>query len=407
MRARFSLLALFLAVAVGRGAELTTIKGEVVKGDVVSVTDKEIVLVQDGKKISQPLADVVKIDLRDAGKIAAGTVYSRVELTDGTVLNCSKVAIKVKEVELTLLAGPAVKVPLGTLANVLLKAQVEAHRIDWKSRVRAARGKEVLVLFRGGKAANLPSTLGDGTEEGDGIQYAITIPGVESKSSVRKLSETHGLIFKHQLVAGAASPVCKLLDTSEDVVMVSSVGLKEGNVAVTTPTGARITYKAETVSRLDYSAGKLDFLSDLDTVSVKQSSVLDEEGNEQRHVYKDSNMGNPDLGDISLGGVAYKKGLTLRPQVELVYDLQGNYGELSAVIGIDDKVPTAEGPIELVIEGDGRALKTIKFSDKDARKFEVVKVNIKNVLRLRILVRSAGKFDNMKHMALGDAKVSK
>jgi len=406
MRVRFSLLVLVLVMASARGAELTTIKGDVVKGDVVSVSDKEVVLLQDGKRINQPLADVLKIDLREAGKLPPGTPYSRIELTDGTILNCSKVSIKGKATALTTLAGATVEVPLSTLSNVLLKAQVDANRKDWTARVRAKRGKDVMVLFDGGKAANIDCTLGEGTKDGDGIEYAIKV-GEIVKSGERKFTDLHGLIFKSALPAGAPAVVCKLLDAFEDVVMVSSVGLKDGNVDVTTPAGARITYKAEQVTRLDYSKGKLDYLSDLDPVSTKSSSPLDEVGNEQRHIYKDSNVGNPDLGDISLGTKTYKKGLTLRPQVELVYDLKGEYNEFSARVGIDDKVPIAEGPVELIIDGDGRVLKTIKFSDKDARKFEDVKLNLKNVQRLRIEVKSAGRIDNIKHMALGDAKVSK
>jgi hypothetical protein len=406
MSVRFSLLALFLMAASLRGAEVLTLKGDVVKGELVSVSDKEIVLLQEGKRVNQPLADVLKIDLREVGKVPGGTSYSRIELTDGTTLNGSKLTIKGKTATFTLLAGPVVELPLNTVANVLLKAEVAANQKDWKERTKAKRGKDVMVVSDAGKPRNLDCTLGDGTAAGDGIEYAIRI-GEATRSGTRKFADLHGLIFKSALPGGAPPVACKLFDTSEDVVMVSSVGLKEGNVSVTTPAGARITFKAENVARLDYSSGRRDYLSDLDPVNVKRSSPLDEEGNEQQHIYKDSNIGNPDLGDISLGGVTYKKGLTLRPQVELTYDLKGQYVEFSAVIGIDDKVPTAEGPVELIIEGDGRVLKTVKFSDRDARKFEAVKLNIRNVERLRIQVKSGGRIDNIKHMALGDAKVSK
>jgi hypothetical protein len=402
---RCSLLAFLLVVSAASGADLTVLKGDVIKGEVVGLTDKDVVLTQDGKRVTRPLADVLKIDFREPGKIAAGTAYAQVELTDGTLLNCSKWLVKRKEVELTLLAGPVLKVPLTSVSNVLTKAQVEANRSDWKTRVVSKRGHDVLVLLSKGRPANLPCTFDEGDATGESIRFAVDLDGtVETQS--RKLDTVHGLIFKHTLPPGAPPVSCRLLDGTQDVVMVSGVALKDGTFTVTTPVGARLEYKADAVARLDYSKGKLDYLSEMDWLSMKASSVHDDEGNGQRHVYRDTNLGSPDPAPITLGGVTFNRGLTLRPEVELVYDLKGNYNEFSAVVGLDDRVPTAEGAVELTIEGDGRELKSFTFSDKDERKFQPVKLNLKNVLKLRLVVRSKGKTDGMKHVALGDAKVS-
>src|SRR5262249_18345394 len=111
MRTCRTLLALLLFVPAGLPAEIQPLKGEPIKGDVVSVSDKEVVYLQDGKKVTRPIKEVLKIDFRDVGKLSGAEKYSLVELTDGTQLLASKVLIKKKEFELKLLAGPEVKLP--------------------------------------------------------------------------------------------------------------------------------------------------------------------------------------------------------------------------------------------------------------------------------------------------------
>src|SRR5262249_12284294 len=141
-----TLLGLLLLGSAAVAAEVTTLKNEVLKGEVVSLSEKELVLQQGDKKVTRPIKEILKIDFREPVKPASSATYASVELTDGTVLLCSKWAIRKKEVELTVLNGPAVKLPLSGVANILSKAEVEANRADWARRVARNRGKDVLVL---------------------------------------------------------------------------------------------------------------------------------------------------------------------------------------------------------------------------------------------------------------------
>ena len=70
MPVRSSFLILVLLASAGWAAELTTLKGDLVKGDVVGISDKEVVLAHEGMRVNRPLAEVLKINFRDAGKIA-------------------------------------------------------------------------------------------------------------------------------------------------------------------------------------------------------------------------------------------------------------------------------------------------------------------------------------------------
>src|SRR5262249_22451611 len=175
--------------------------------------------------------------------------------------------------------------------NVLLDAGKEAHRRDWKSRVFNTRGREAVVVKRGESISNLLCVLGEGDETGTAINLAVTDAGITAEAQ-RKLAGLHGIIFKNTLGPKAMPMTCKLLDTQQDVVMVSSVTPSADGLTVTTPAGAKIEFKNEQIARLDYTPGKLDYLSDLEPAKVVVRSSLDEdeEKADQWHVYKDTNL---------------------------------------------------------------------------------------------------------------------
>src|SRR4051812_22416438 len=107
--------AVLLNAAVVSAADIFPVKGEPIKGNVVSVSDKDVVFETGGKNVSRPIKEILKIDYRDADKPATGTTYSMVELTDGSQLFASKLLFRKKELELTLLTGQVLKLPSGVV----------------------------------------------------------------------------------------------------------------------------------------------------------------------------------------------------------------------------------------------------------------------------------------------------
>ena len=89
-----ALLVFVLLTPVASAAELKTLKGASLKGEVVSISDKEVVLEVDGKKVSTPIPQILQLNLKDGfDKIESDAKYAEVELTDGTLLKCSKVEL--------------------------------------------------------------------------------------------------------------------------------------------------------------------------------------------------------------------------------------------------------------------------------------------------------------------------
>src|SRR5262249_8354345 len=178
MPVRRTLLALLLCASAGWGADITTLKEGVLKGDVDSVDAKEVVFTDgDGKKVTKPLEDVLKIEFREPGKPPA-TPHHLIELTDGSRLYCAKYLIKGKTVELALVAGPELKVPLGAVALVQNNLHVEKNRKYWASRPKGKRADSLVVTDpETGEIQSFSEgiTLGAGDKDGTKIEYAITL----------------------------------------------------------------------------------------------------------------------------------------------------------------------------------------------------------------------------------------
>jgi hypothetical protein len=398
-------LPLLLFVGAVSAGEILPVKGMPIKGDIVSVSDKEVVFIQAGKQQTRSIKDVLKIDFRESGRLPRDTRYAQIELTDGSLLHAESYKIRKRELEAKLLNGLSLRLPLTLVANILNNAEIEANRRDWKSRVFNARGKEAVVVRRGEVISTLECTLGEGDEAtGETIGLAVDLGG-EVQKATRKLASLQGLLFKHVLDAQATPVLCKLLDTTENVVMVSGIAPREGGgLTVTTPAGAQLSFRNEQIVRLDYTKGKLEYLSDLEPTRVLARSNLDEEGEpNQWHVYRDSNLNK---GALTLGGVTYSKGLALKPYVELTYDLKGEYREFEAIVGIDDNV-SAAGAAILIVEADGRELTRVTIASDAKKRYQPVVLNIKDVQKLRLIVKADGDFDTARHLELADAKVRK
>jgi hypothetical protein len=126
------------------------------------------------------------------------------------------------------------------------------------------------------------------------------------------------------------------------------VVLNADGLAVTTVAGARVAVKEpKLLARLDFSKGKLAFLSDLTPTRDAVTLATEDDDLYARFIRyrKDLNLDN---GAIRLGGKQFPKGVTLHAGTQLTYDVGGDYKELRASLGVDDGVET-DSPVEVVI----------------------------------------------------------
>ncbi|HKI33652.1 MAG TPA: NPCBM/NEW2 domain-containing protein [Gemmataceae bacterium] len=404
MPAKRALLLFVVCVSVALAAdppELRPLKGEKFKGDLVSLNEKEIVLQVNGKPVATPVEGTLQLDFR-APTSPTGT-YTQVELADGSILRCSKVEFKNKDAVLTLLSGQVATVPMALLGVVMQEANDVKLVAAWKELLGTTkRPYDVLVRKKAdGKLGYLEGTFYDASAAGDTIQFKIKDEEAKENIGVAKI---YGIVFSRQPDPNMPGRACEVLDAQGAKLFAKSVVLKEGKFLVDTQCGARVEYPADALARLDYSKGKLTFLSDVEVSRVKLVQVA-----RQGRTPEFRRDRNPDnTGDIRVAGKRYEKGLVMHAKTEVTFDLEGEYREFKAVAGIDDNVTQgSEEPVLLRIEGDGKELLTLNVTRKEGAK--PINLNIKDVQKLRVVIDSTP--ENLLGLGsivdLADAKVSK
>jgi NPCBM/NEW2 domain len=399
-----TLLVLVVSMSTVAAGELRTLKGDAIKGELVSISDKEIVFDKGGDKITTSLRQVLGIDLATPTRLPVDAKYILVELVDGSVLRCLNFGIKGKTVELTLLlTGQKVKLPLAAISNVLTNAQEEKYQKDWRERLHdfvvKKKRRDILALLNQDVVNGLPGIIGEADEEGKNLTFTTD---TGKKRSI-PMARVHGLIFQRTPDPLAPLVLGKLHDSYQNILMVSSFTTTPTGLTVTTSAGAKLDYTLQQLAKLDCSTGKLAFLSDMKPSKEVRSS------NAEAHIVlmgKDRNLDGD--GPIVMNRLTYAKGLALQAYTELEFDLDGDYLKFSAMAGIDDKIKRPDADLTILrIECDGVEVVKMEFSRKKEPLVQPINLNVKDVQKLRITVSSGDVTDVGKHVSLGDAKVSK
>ncbi len=166
-----------------------------------------------------------------------------------------------------------------------------------------------------------------------------------------------GLVYFHTATDDPGDAVARMQLRDGSQLSVATVTLDDVQLKLTVPSGAEWTVPLADVTRFDFSAGKIAYLSDLDPERAeyvpflgfrKELPVLEQYFSYQR----DRGFENRPL---ALDGVTYRKGLALQSRTVLSYRLPGKFRLFKAVVGIDGDVQ-ATGDAVLSIKADGKPL---------------------------------------------------
>jgi hypothetical protein len=400
MPVRYSLLTFVLLSSVSRAADVHTLTGKEIKGKLTAIDAKEIVITtESGEEEKVPVEQVLDVQFDKPNPPPLKDKFTLVELVDGTQFICAKAALKGKQVKASLMNGKELNFEQVLLKFILNDAQEAALAKQWREAVLSQKhATDVVAGLKNGQLNPVDGTFGDADEVGEKIKFTL----VDGKTSVDlKLANIKGMLFVHGPAPNALPLAFKAYDASGNVLMIGTVAMKNDTLTLTTTAGVQIDATTASLARFDYSKGKLNFLSDLTPVKVVHTTTEGFPQNYRRDV-------NLDGGPLKMATKVYRKGLAIHSRTELEYDLNGEYREFKADIGFDSQVGGTEGPVVVVIEGDGKELRSLTLDRTAMQQAYVdVTVNIKDVNRLKIIVKSGSLLDLGKHVDLGNAKVSK
>lgn len=375
--------------------QVTTFDGQGFTGTLKSVTAEQVVLeTADGETAIEgdklhwlaPKAEPVP----PAEKPAA-----LVELIDGSRLPATNFLAQENKATLTTLDGVEVTLPINQIRLVRF------GRLDDPNAEVGAPGAtgDLIGVRKSSGVDYLEGAIGDVTAEA--VKFTL-----EGDAIPVNRAKVDSLVYARKVSDEGPTPACVVEDAAGAVLKAKSAEFKDGKLQVKLLAGPSVVVPVEALRKIDFSAGKLVYLSELKPESVNWTSYFDL-GKQSPAL---ANFLGPrfDRGRedsvMRLGGKTYKRGVSLTSRTEMVYKLPAKSRRFQAVAGIDDLVGNL-GSVQLVVTGDGRTLYTGKLTGKD----EPVELDLDltGVRRLTVLVDYGGDLDIADHLNLCEARIVK
>jgi NPCBM/NEW2 domain len=399
-------LAAILVTADASGDDVTTTAGKKINGKLVSVDEKGITFSTGEAKVPIPSRDIVVVDLGNTVKPLPKDGYHELELTDGSVIRFVKVTLKDKKFageQLPAPSGvtaPTYDIPMRTVFSFMKKADDAKHREAWKKMLSTRGKRDLYVIEQATGLTFIQGTIHSGSTDGRNVAFEK-----ESGGAPENLlqSRSAGFVLYQPQPANIAPTICRVTDVFGNSLNATAIAITPEGVTVTTVAGATVKYAAPSaLAKLDYALGNVAYLSDLDPQVDRPELPAEERRlNPTVAFLKDRSLSN-DL--LKLDNVNYPKGLCIAPDTVLAYNINGEYSQFKATVGIDENGANATSAARLIIEGDGQVL----FSETLRRKEKAkgVVLTIKGVKQLRLIVEADTPL-NGNYVTLAEVRVQK
>ncbi|MFZ1935057.1 MAG: NPCBM/NEW2 domain-containing protein [Thermoguttaceae bacterium] len=378
--------------------EAATLDGRSVVGPIVALTPETLTIAAASGRVSIPTTKLLAV-VPTEKPAAAGAPGVVVQLADGSMIEAQQYLADGNRARITLAGGEVVEAPAATVQNVLCGAlQTPELRSDW-ARLTGMKTDADLLIVRSDAGLDYQKGIVHEVSE-DVVRFDL-----DGKILPAKRAKVFGLTYHHGAPAKMPPAICRIRDAAGSLWMVRSLSLGE-KLQWTTPAGVSVAQSCENIARIDFSAGKLLYLSDLEPDSIVWAPYF-AAGQPPPAVKQffaprfDRGFDSPVL---RLGHVDYQKGIALRSRTELVYRLPERFGRFLAVAGIADAV-RPDGKVRLVVRGDDKVLFEAAFTGSDAPR--PIDLDVTGVRRLTILADFDDGINRADHLLLCNARVSK
>jgi hypothetical protein len=378
--------------------EVQTLDGQTLAGPLAELSAGRVAVEGRDGRVSIDTDRLLGISPQPKPAVAEQTSGVWIELVDGSAVAARDYTAKDGQARFTLGGGEVLRTPTRDVASVRFQPPTGGIAAEW-ARLRGAKLDGDVVLIRSAENVDYhKGVLHDVTDAA--VQFELdseTIPITRTK--------TFGLIYYHAADRGLPEPVCHLTDTAGSRWSVRSIELADG-LRWTTPAGVVVARPWDTLVQLDFSGGKIVYLSDVKAESAKWTPYF---GLAKEHPAiaeffaprMDQNLASKPL---QLGGKPYAKGVALHSRTEIAYRLPGRFSRFKATAGIDDGVRPL-GNVRLLIRGDDKVLLESTLTGADPP--QPIDLDLSGVSRLVILADFGDEMDIADHLDLCEARVLK
>lgn len=394
-----------LVISTTPSFDVRTLDGQTLSGPLVELSADRLVLGTKEGNVSLNTTDVLTLAPQHKPKPAKLRSADVVELVDGSVIHARRYVAHGPQAQLTLAGGETVEAPAAAVRTVRLNTAPQSHSTpesdplaaEW-SRLTKMKTVGDLLVIRG--AANL--------DYHEGVLHDITDEVVQFELDGELLpierAKVFGFVYRRATEMSLPAAVCRIADSAGSMWSAQSLSLAD-ELQWTTPAGLSVAEPLGNITGIDFSSGKLVYLSDLQPERAVWTPYF---GQNPLSATKRFHAPRFDRGfqsdPLRLADVVYDRGLAIYCRTELVYRLPERFSRFQATVGIDDAV-RPNGKVRLVVRGDDRLLLDVVVLGSDAPR--TIDLDIKDVRRLTILADFDGGLSAGDRLLLCNARVIK
>lgn len=395
-----TLLALALCGAAPVEVELSLSGGRTLRGALVEFTERQVTIAGAEGNVTQPTSQLLALAPTTAPSAQPDQAPFVVTLVDGTVLPAAGYTVA-KGKALIQLPGREDKIELPTtaIAHVALHPIVRGDmQGQWNEIVGDKHDSDLLVIGKRETLDFLEGELGD--IDDTTVQFTL-----DGEVVPVKRTKAAGIAYFHP---EAELPGAVGVASTNDGLHVALHHLRvDGDTLhAKTPAGVEIGLPLATLTRIDFSQGKIMYLGELKPESVEWTPYLGAAAlvPAAAAYYQPRIDAAFEGGPLRLDGQEFARGLALRSKTAVVYRLPGKFGRFTAVAGIDDGV-RPQGNVKLEIHGDDRVLLQAAIDGRGPAL--PIDLDLTGVSRLKIVVDFGEDLDVGDQLDLGDARIAK
>jgi len=328
--------------------EASTLDGRSVAGPLQSLDGNALVIARESGPVRIPTTDLLDVRTTAASAPASsGDALQVVVLQDGSRFRCRSLSVKGQTLSVEHPEWGNLGVPIAQVRTLQFAADDPALSAAWKQLAERPTKKDLAVIRKGDVLDHLDGVVGD-------IDDTTVNFLLDGEPIGIKRDRMFGIVYSRK-DAPASSEGVRIEFANGDALQVRQVTWGEGQWRLGRAGTQQFPVAGSAVLRLDYSQGKVVYLSSLEPRDVKYTPYFDYVVEYQR----DRGVWG---GPLRVGGRTYARGLAIHSKTVLRYRLGGDYRRFTAVLGMDPEVkfdathPESRREARVEVRGDGRLL---------------------------------------------------
>ena len=404
----------------GTDATLSTLDGRELTGKLHALTGESVVLTTADGQVEIAADQIVRLD-RDAASVRhEPNSPVKLELVDGSIVLGNRVTVQGNQVRGSFPSTGEFVVRRDMVRALrwfdhdppVHEEEFEKVNRQWEKYLAADALSDRIVIRR---RRDTDSGVMTDLRVLQGVLHEVTDQSVRFEFKQRNIDvprkeKVEGVIYYHSAGHPFEPALCTLLGVHGSRIIAQDVRWVDGTIQCRTVVGGDFQFPWEDLRSIDFSQGKIVFLSDLEPESVDWTPFVTAGRSHAllESLYAPRRDRNFDGGPLQLRiedvTRQFKKGLAIHSRSEIVYRLERQFRRLVALAGIEPTL-IPQGNVKLIIMGDGDPL----FESSVAGNAEPISldVDISGIRRLRIIVDFGADLDIADHLILCEGKVTK